>query len=121
MTEGLRKGLSRGRPPTGKFAVQSALAYHGGGLDWERMLDLAAPLPNLDVEYASSWQQDNPVCAAVERLGPSRVMFGTDRDLLSPSLMVGLVDSAGLDPTAYATVLHGNANIPRYAVRTMPA
>ena len=36
-------------------------------------------------------------------------MFGTDMDLLSPSLMVGLVDSAGLDPTAYAAVLHGNA------------
>ena len=85
------------------------VAYHGGGLDWERMLDLAEPLPNLYVEYASSWPQDNPVRAAVDRLGPQRVMFGTDMDLLSPSLMVGLVDSAGLDPAAYAAVLHGNA------------
>ena len=85
------------------------MAYHGGGLSWERMLDLAAPLPNLYVEYASTWPQDNPVRAAVERLGQSRVMFGTDLDLLSPSLMVGLVDSAGLDPTAYAAVLYGNA------------
>ena len=87
----------------------TVVAYHGGGLDWERMLELAAPLPNLYVEYASSWPQENPVRAAVDRLGPHRVMFGTDMDLLSPSLMVGLVDSAGLDPAAYAAVLHGNA------------
>ena len=73
------------------------------------MLELAGPLPNLYVEYASSWPQDNPVRPAVDRLGPQRVMFGTEMDLLSPSLMVGLVDSAGLDPAAYAAVLHGNA------------
>ncbi len=85
------------------------MPYHGGGLDWERMLNLATPLPNLYVEYANSWPQGNPVRAAVERLGPSHVMFGTDMDLLSPSLMVGLVDIASLDPTAYATVPHGSA------------
>ena len=92
-----------------RYPDLTVVAYHGGGLDWERMLDLAEPLPNLYVEYASSWPQDNPVRAAVDRLGPRRVMFGTDMDLLSPSLMVGLVDSAGLDPAAYAAVLHGNA------------
>lgn len=87
----------------------AVVAYHGGGLDWERALELAESVPNLYVEYASSWPQDNPVRAAVARLGHRRVMFGTDMDLLSPSLMVGLVDSAGLDSNAYRAVLNENA------------
>ena len=44
------------------------MAYHGGGFDWERLLELAVPLPNLYVEYASSWPLENPVRAAVDRL-----------------------------------------------------
>ncbi len=92
-----------------RFPDLPMVAYHAGGLDWQRMLDLAEDLPNLYLEYASSYPQENPVREAVLRIGAERVLFGSDMDLLSPSFTLGVFESAGLSEADMEAVLNRNA------------
>lgn len=51
-------------------------------------LDIAADLPNVWVD--TSWQPTETVTEAVRRLGPERVLFGTDWPLLGSNQEIGI-------------------------------
>lgn len=79
---------------------------HIGWEAWRQTLDIAASLPNVMVE--SSWQPAKIIRRAVDRLGSSRVLFGSDFPLFQEDQALDEVTKA-LSPSELRDVCFGNA------------
>jgi|AGTN01.1.fsa_nt_gi Predicted metal-dependent hydrolase of the TIM-barrel fold len=79
---------------------------HIGWESWRQVLELASRYPNTYVE--TSWQPANIIRRAVDRLGSSRVLFGSDFPLFKQSLALKHVREA-LTPREYVDVVSVNA------------
>lgn len=76
--------------------------------NWHRAVWVAEQHPNLILDTASSQIDNGMLEHAVERLGPERIVFGTDMPLLDPYTQLAKVTGAKLTDQAKALILGGN-------------
>jgi uncharacterized protein len=76
--------------------------------DWHRAIAVAEKHPNLLLDTASSQIDNGMLELAVERLGPQRIIFGTDMPLLDPFTQKAKVTGSDLDEATKALILGGN-------------
>jgi hypothetical protein len=88
----------------------------GGYFHVEDAIDAAERHPNLVLE-TSAMPYPAKIRAAVERLGPDRVLYASDGPACSPRIEVEKVRLAGLDADAERLVLGENAARLLAAVR----
>jgi len=84
------------------------LGHMGGYFHSDEAIDVAERFPNVVLE-TSAMPYPAKIRAAVERLGPDRILYASDGPACSPLLEVEKVRLAGLDPAAERLVLGGNA------------
>jgi predicted TIM-barrel fold metal-dependent hydrolase len=84
------------------------LGHMGGYFHVDEALEVAEALPNVLLE-TSGMPYPARIAEAVQRLGPERVLFGSDGPIASPAVERRKVELAGLDATSLALVLGGNA------------
>ncbi|TML70689.1 MAG: hypothetical protein E6G14_04595 [Actinobacteria bacterium] len=84
------------------------LGHMGGYVHADEAIDVAERFPNLMLE-TSAMPYPAKVRAAVERLGPERVLYASDGPACSPRIELEKVRLAGLDPAAERLVTGGNA------------
>lgn len=80
---------------------------HIGWESWRQVLDLASRYPH-NTYVETSWQPANIIRRAVDKLGSSRVLFGSDFPLFKQSLALKHVKEA-LTPREYVDVVSVNA------------
>ena len=105
-------------PLTTPLAVASAaaacpeatviLGHMGGYLHVDEAIEVAERHPNLVLE-TSAMPYPEKIRAAVERLGPERVLYASDGPACSPRIELEKVRLAGLDEEVERLVLGGNA------------
>lgn len=82
---------------------------HMGGEAWSEGARVGREAPNLYLELCSSWTDPEKVRAAIDAVGPERVLFGTDANLFTLAHMVGALEDAGLSEGELRLVMGGNA------------
>ena len=90
------------------FPQVKLLLAHGGG-DWQRGIRAIQETPNVLFETGGSIVEQGMVEAAVEALGPERVIFGSDAPGTDLSVMLAKVQGAEIDDSVKKLVLGGNA------------
>ena len=92
--------------------VPLVMAHMGGHPyaygDWHRAIDVASRHAKLLLDTASSQIDNGMIEAAVARLGPEKILFGTDMPLLDPHTQLAKVRGARIDDRAKALILGGN-------------
>jgi len=83
------------------------LGHMGGYFHVDEAIAVAERFPNLLLE-TSAMPYPAKIAAAVDRLGPERVLFASDGPACSPRLELEKVRLAGLGPEAERLVLGGN-------------
>jgi uncharacterized protein len=84
------------------------LGHMGGYFHVDEAIEVAARFPNVVLE-TSAMPYPEKIRAAVERLGPERVLFASDGPACSPLIELEKVRLAGLDPVSERLVAGGNA------------
>ena len=87
------------------------MAHMGNGDsegNWRRAIVAAQRCPNLYLETCSSTVDYGYIEAAVEALGPERLVFGTDMPLLDPHVQVAKITGAKISAEAKQLILGGN-------------
>jgi predicted TIM-barrel fold metal-dependent hydrolase len=79
---------------------------HGFDVNWANVV---ADTPNICVEFNRSAPCHHDIKDCLRRLGPERLLFGSDETLLSLGASVGLYLDAGLGPAERRLILHDNA------------
>ena len=79
---------------------------HGFDAGWAGVV---ADTPNISVEFCATRPSHHDIRDAIQRLGPERVLFGSDQTLLSVAAAVGLYLDAQLTADERRLVLHENA------------
>ena len=77
--------------------------------DWNRAIDAAVRHSNLILDISGSSHVAGFVEAAVEAVGPQRVMFGSDLPIFDQRVQMAKVTGATLSEEAKALILGGNA------------
>jgi hypothetical protein len=93
-------------PLVAAFPLVKFVLAHIGWESWRQVLDLGARYNNVMVE--TSWQPARIIRRAVDRLGPERVVFGSDYPLFRQSLAFRQVRRA-LSPKEFVMVTSTNA------------
>jgi predicted TIM-barrel fold metal-dependent hydrolase len=100
--------------PTIKFVLA-----HAGGASWRSTAQAIEPYRNAFVDLAELiWWAGSAeraptledVSVLIQRVGPDRVLFGSDFPWYEPAIGVARVRSLGLRPDETAAVLGGNAS-----------
>lgn len=94
--------------------VKLVLAHMGNTFDpgrgaWQWAISLAKKYANVYLETCSSSPTLGFIEAAVEAIGPERVLFGTDMPLFDPHTQMAKVLDADLQMNDKASILGGNA------------
>jgi hypothetical protein len=84
------------------------LGHMGGYLHVEEAIDAAVEHPNLYLE-TSAMPYPEHIRTAIDRVGPERVLFGSDGPGCNPRLELDKVRSLALDPADEALVIGANA------------
>ncbi len=96
-------------PAAKAFPEVSFILGHMGGDAWWEGARVGREAPNLYLELCSSWTDPEKVRAAIDAVGPERVLFGTDANLFAVSHMVGAMEDAGLSDAELRLVMGENA------------
>jgi predicted TIM-barrel fold metal-dependent hydrolase len=84
------------------------LGHMGGYVHVDEAIDVAERYPNIVLETSAMPYPDR-ILAAVERIGPERVLYASDGPACSPRIELEKVRLAGLGEAAERLVLGGNA------------
>jgi predicted TIM-barrel fold metal-dependent hydrolase len=84
------------------------LGHMGGYMHADEAIEVAERFPNLVLE-TSAMPYPAKIRAAVERIGPERVLYASDGPACSPLIELEKVRLAGLDEAEERLVLGGNA------------
>jgi predicted TIM-barrel fold metal-dependent hydrolase len=79
---------------------------HGGGFGTAKIM---ADVPNVYFEFAGSGINCDVIRAALEAIGPERLLFGTDQDLFDAGFELGGYYDAELTPEQAELVMYKNA------------
>jgi len=91
------------------FPRTSFIMVHMGANDWKYGAEQAKSRPNVYPEISCSLVETGKVDWAVEQVGSERVLFGTDLNLLSPALSLGIVLDADISEADRENILYNNA------------
>jgi predicted TIM-barrel fold metal-dependent hydrolase len=82
------------------------IVAHGGGWGTSPFLK---DEPNVYLEYCGSSSTRGLIREGLAALGPDRLLFGTDQDLLEPAYMLGKYHDAGFSDAEAEKVMYSNA------------
>jgi len=77
--------------------------------DWHWAIAAAKKYPNIYLETCGSSPTQGFIEAAVDAIGPERILFGTDLPVFDPHVQVAKVQDAEISSEAKAMILGGNA------------
>jgi len=84
------------------------LLGHSGGSDLAAAVTLAEENPNVYLEWCGSWCDSVPWQDVLARLGPKRLVFGTDAVFLNPAWELGRLLSQDIPDEQLVPILGGN-------------
>ena len=79
---------------------------HGLGEDG---VYIAKRSPNVYLELSGTYPERDALRKAIDALGPERIVYGTDLDLINPAFCLGVYYEAGMSPEEDRLVMAGNA------------
>jgi hypothetical protein len=85
------------------------LAGHMGANGWPRVPEAADRCDRIWFEPCWSAPEANRIRWILDRIGPSRLMFGTDATLIDPSVAIGAFEAADLTQAEHDAITHQNA------------
>ena len=85
------------------------IAGHMGANGWPLVPEAADRSDRIWFEPCWSAPEANRIRWILDRIGPSRLMFGTDATLIDPSVALGAFEAANLTPTEHDAVMWRNA------------
>lgn len=94
-----------GRHPRGRFI----LAHLGGGGDWQHTLRVLRQVPNVWVDISGSGLDGGMLEAALDAVGPRRVLWGADVTLDTGWAKLRYLERLGLPSADLEAIRHGNA------------
>ena len=80
----------------------------GHGLGEDGLL-IAKGTPNVHLELSGTYPERDAIRKAIDELGPERVVYGTDMDLISPAFGLGVYHEAHMTAEEERLVMAGNA------------
>lgn len=83
--------------------------FHALANDYRQAAELARGLPNVCLDFVTSLQERDKVEYLITRLGPERLVFGTDQSLFSPVYALGPVLEADISDADRRKLLGLNA------------
>ncbi|GAA1670272.1 hypothetical protein GCM10009745_10930 [Kribbella yunnanensis] len=86
------------------------IAGHMGAAAWRQVPEAARRADNLWFEPCWSAPDADRIRWILDRIGPTRLMFGTDATLIDPSVALGALTAAALTPTEAEAVHWQNAS-----------
>jgi len=87
--------VARQMAPVMRDLEMSFIVGHSGGLAYREVADLLADLPNAYFDLCSSIIERGKARAIADIVGPERLIFGTDMNLISPFWTIGMFESGG--------------------------
>ncbi len=93
------------RVPTARL-----IAGHMGAAAWRQVPEAAHRADNLWFEPCWSAPDAGRIRWILDRIGPDRLMFGTDATLIDPSVALGALTAAALSPTESDAIRWQNAH-----------
>lgn len=94
---------------TKQFPELVLIMAHMGGAQWEDAIRVVEKHPRIFVEPCSSIPDRDKLRFAIDKLGPRRVLFGSDMPLLHPSVTLGMIIDADLTDSQREAILCRNA------------
>ena len=88
------------------FPEMPIIVGHGHGLEG---LELARTCRNIYLDLCSTYPEQNVYRRAIDAVGPSRILFGTDLELISPAFVLGSIWEAQLTEQQQRMILRENA------------
>jgi predicted TIM-barrel fold metal-dependent hydrolase len=85
------------------------IAGHMGAAGWPLVPEAAARSDRIWFEPCWSAPEAGRIRWILDRIGPSRLMFGTDATLIDPSIALATFDAANLTPTEHEAIMWQNA------------
>lgn len=85
------------------------IAGHMGGPAWTEAVAAAGRSDRLYLEPCGSLTDRGKVRYALDRIGPERLLFGTDATLIDPAVSLGMVADARMDDREREQVMWRNA------------
>jgi predicted TIM-barrel fold metal-dependent hydrolase len=85
------------------------IAGHMGASGWPLVAEAAARTDRIWFEPCWSAPEAGRIRWVLDRVGPARLMFGTDATLIDPSVAFGAIEAAGLAEPEYTAVMGGTA------------
>lgn len=92
-----------------QFPELIVIMGHMAGPQWEDAIRAVEKHPRIFVEPCCSYPDRDKLRFAIDRLGPRRVLFGSDMPLLHPSVTLGMVMDADLTDSQREAILYRNA------------
>ena len=86
-----------------------AIAGHMGGPDWRLAPEAVARTERLWIEPCYSRPDAGRIRWVLDRIDPSRMLFGSDSTLIDPGLAIGAFRAARLSADEQRLVMHENA------------
>ena len=85
------------------------IAGHMGAGAWRRIPEAREISDRIWFEPCWSQPEANRIRWVLDQIGHGRLVFGTDATLIDPSVTLGAVEAAGLDPEEWDAVMRANA------------
>lgn len=87
------------------------IAGHMGGPAWRLAAEAASRTDRLWLEPGYSQPEADRIRWVLDRVGPERMLFGTDSTLIDPALAVGAFRAAELSPEEERLIMRENAEV----------
>jgi uncharacterized protein len=91
------------------FPNNKYIIAHMGNAWWKEALETASRADNIYTDIVSSWCAFDNIRYACEKLGDSRVLYGSDLTLLNPALSIGNVMSSEISDRSKEKIFYENA------------
>ncbi|MBM4046839.1 MAG: amidohydrolase [Planctomycetes bacterium] len=85
------------------------IAGHMGGPTWPECVRIPEKIPNIYLEPCATCNERDRIRAAVDAVGPDRVVFGSDLTLIHPAWTIGMIESADLSDDMRRKIYSENA------------
>ena len=86
------------------------IVAHSFGAGYPGAVELACAHPNIYLDFCASHTARGKVRYALNRCGPSQIVFGSDADLLDPAFTLGVFEAADLTDAERRAVYHDTAS-----------
>lgn len=87
------------------------IAGHMGAPGWRLVPEAAQRSDHIWFEPCWSMPEAGRIRWVLDRIGPTRLMFGTDATLIDPSVAIGAIEAADLDEAERGAVMGTNASV----------